>query len=127
MKKLTTISVSLILIALVSTGTFAQNYKKLSDFPEYVKKTNPYKRFAWFFQPKAFPYDSFPCVYANNVASEEFLKIKESNSRNLFEWNPKGPSGIHESWSKWGVVSGRIRALAVHPTNINIVYSTVLS
>ena len=38
-------------------------------------------------------------------------------------WSPIGPTGVVSTWpSQWGVVSGRVRALAVHPTDPNTAY-----
>jgi photosystem II stability/assembly factor-like uncharacterized protein len=37
-------------------------------------------------------------------------------------WHPVGPAGIETEFSNWQTVSGRVRAIAVHPTDPNTVY-----
>jgi len=126
MKKLLKATISLALITIFSLGAIAQNYSKLSDFPEHIKKRKPFKRFAWDFEQRAFPYDTVPFYYANEVANAEMKRIAEkgSQNKNQITWYPKGPVGVLStgSWSDWGIVSGRVRAIAVHPTDPETVY-----
>ncbi len=126
MKKLTLFFSSLILTAIFSASTIAQQYTKLSDFPEHFKKRKPFKRFAWDYTQRAYPYDTVPYTKAIKTFDIEIDRILSlENRRNkLIEWVPKGPAGVLGTgdFSNWGVVSGRIRAIAVHPTDPLIVY-----
>ena len=110
---------SLLLLAIFSLGTFAQDYSKLSDYPEHIRKTKPFKRFEWYFQQRAFPYDTLPFYHANEVFSAELKKKATlyNQYKGEITRNPKGPFGVQATgyWSDWGIVSGRVRAIAVHP------------
>jgi len=126
MKKTTTIITCLILTAIFSTGTIAQQYTKLSDFPEHIRKSKPFKRFEWFYQQRAYPNDTIPYFYASRVRVEEIKKIKQKRNqgKNLASWVSKGPSFADYTniLPHWDTVSGRVRALAVHPTDHQKVY-----
>jgi len=126
MKKTTLFFTSLILTAIFSIGTIAQHYTKLSDFPENVKKTKPFKRFEWFYQQRAFPYDTVPYNYANKVFYNEIKRIKkdQNQSNKLITWSPKGPAGVQSSlsYANWGFVSGRVTTIAIHPNNPGVLY-----
>ncbi len=126
MKKQILFIASLILTAIFCTGTIAQQFKKLSDFPEHFKKRKPFKRFAWDYTQRAFPYDTIPYTRAVRIYDEEIDKIlmDENRQNSSLTWTPRGPSGIvgTYSYSNWGVVSGRVRAIAIHPTDPLTVY-----
>ncbi|MCK4662374.1 MAG: T9SS type A sorting domain-containing protein [Bacteroidales bacterium] len=107
-------------------STIAQNYSKLSDFPEEIRKTNPFKRFEWAYTQRAFPYDTIPYMYAQKVANKEMDKIKSGfyKTKSQMNWQAKGPFGftLIPYYASFGICSGRIRALAVHPTDPLTVY-----
>ena len=54
------------------------------------------------------------------------IKLDFDKNNKLISWYPKGPVNVEQNpdWGlfHWGIVSGRIRAIAVHPTNPDIVY-----
>lgn len=125
MKKQFTIISSLILFTIFSTGLIAQQYKTLSDFPEHIKNTNPFKRFAWDFTQRAFPYDTLPSSKAAWIFRNEIKKMRypEFKHSNILNWEFKGPKGVlFATYPWWGNISGRVRAIAVHPADTNTVY-----
>jgi len=126
MKKTALFFTCLVLTAIFCTGLIAQQYTKLSDSPEYVKKSKPFKRFEWFYQQRAFPDDTVSGIYASQVYYNEIDRIKKNEDKNnqLITWHPKGPIGVEgTSWySNYGIVSGRVRTIAVHPNDPLTVY-----
>jgi photosystem II stability/assembly factor-like uncharacterized protein len=87
-----------------------------------VKKTNAFKRYKWQYQQIAYPYDTIPMYKYSTELKKEVNKIN-SKLRKIgeeVEWSPIGPTGIENPrWCSplWGVSSGRVRAVAVHPTD----------
>jgi len=126
MKKQLQIITTLILVATFSMSGGSQNIKRLSDFPEHFKERKPFKRFAWDYTQRAYPYDTVPYTRAIKTYNKEIDRILSLESRQnpLIEWNPRGPAGVLGTgyYSNWGVVSGRIRAIAVHPIDPLTVY-----
>jgi hypothetical protein len=121
-------NLSLLFIAflLLQPTTLAQQASIWDQVPEEVRKTNPFKRFEWHYKQIAFPYDTIPMhIYATEI-EREIHKINSQLRKTDSEiiWSPIGPTGIiNPSWSShWGVSSGRVRAVAVHPTDPLTVY-----
>ena len=51
--------------------------------------------------------------------TKEIQKAKSNASKNSDDltWSSVGPAGVQCGVPQWGVVSGRVRAIAVHPTD----------
>jgi len=126
MKKLILFILSLTLITIFSTGTIAQQFTKFSDFPENVKNSKQFQRFEWFYQQRAFPYDTVSSIYANQVYYNEIQRIKKNQDLNnkLMTWYPKGPIGVEGTsyYSNFGIVSGRVKTIAVDPSDPETLY-----
>jgi photosystem II stability/assembly factor-like uncharacterized protein len=98
-------------------------YSSIWDqFPEEVKKTNPFKRFKWHYEQIAFPYDTIPMykyvAEFKNEANKINSKLRKTDSQ--VDWSSIGPTGIENPSfhsPHWGVSSGRIPSIAVHPTD----------
>jgi len=122
------LSITLFYIILLLTGFSlpAQNYSRLTEFPEYIRNSKPFQRFEWFYTQRAYPYDTIPYTYAARVADREIKKIKESarQKTTFTTWISKGPAGVDYTDLRpyWDTVSGRVKALAVHPTDPLTVY-----
>lgn len=91
-------------------------------FPEELKKTNAFQRFKWQYKQIAFPYDTIPMYKYSTELKKEVNNIhsKFRKTDSEIEWSPIGPTGIENpNWLSphWGVSSGRVRAVAVHPTD----------
>ena len=109
------------------TSTMAQYASIWDRFPEEVRKTNAFKRFKWHYQQIAFPYDTIPIHKYRTELKNEITKINSQlrKIRSEVEWFPIGPTGIENpSWLSphWGISSGRVRAVSVHPTDPLTVY-----
>jgi photosystem II stability/assembly factor-like uncharacterized protein len=90
-----------------------------------IKERNSFKRFEWFYRQRAFPYDTLSIHTYYYEREKEIIKegIAESNGENVLLWSAVGPSGIISGFpAHWGQMSGRVRGIAVHPTDANIVY-----
>ena len=78
-----------------------------------LKNDQPDKALLWYYEQRAYPNNSIP----DNWRSEAYRHISLnnvslSNSPNALTWTQLGP----------GNIGGRIRAIAVHPTDPNTVY-----
>ncbi|MFC2102948.1 choice-of-anchor D domain-containing protein [Bacteroidota bacterium] len=111
---------------LLPVSILSQQKSIWDDIPEDIKQTKPYKRFEWFYKQRAFPYDTIPQYRFLETVEREKEKIKSRFGKisSLPEWTSVGPNGIQPPnyLSHWGIVSGRVRALAIHPTDPLIVY-----
>jgi photosystem II stability/assembly factor-like uncharacterized protein len=111
---------------LLPGSIIAQQKSIWDDIPEDIKQTKPYKRFEWFYKQRAFPYDTIPQYRFIETVEREKEKIKSRFGKitNLPEWTSIGPNGLQPPnyLSHWGLVSGRVRALAIHPTDPLTVY-----
>ena len=61
--------------------------------------------------------------------TKEIQKAKSNASKNSDDltWSSVGPAGVQCGVPQWGVVSGRVRAIAVHPTDPLTLYIGVAS
>jgi len=108
-------------------GSIMAQQKSIWDrIPEDIKQTKPYQRFEWFYKQRAFPYDTIPQYKYIEIVEREKERIKTSRSKisDLPVWTSIGPNEINSlpALSHWGILSGRVRALAVHPTDPLTVY-----
>jgi len=110
------------LTVIISLDVFPQKSSFWSRIPESIKSRKVYKRFEWDYKQRAFPYDTIPGTRYRQDISREILKIKYNNKADLdnCEWHSIGPVGVN--YDPWGIVTGRIKALAVHPTDPNTIY-----
>lgn len=111
----------LFLCFLTIANIYPQDAKKWDEAPESVKSRKYFKRAEWFFRSRSVPFDTI-CVTKLN---SEYRKEKAKKTTEVFnnQWQPIGPIGIISHFpSHWGVSSGRVRGIDVHPTNPNIVY-----
>lgn len=95
--------------------------------PEAIKSRNSYKRLEWFYSPRLNEYGVFPKEFIDMQKKAEMLKMPSVSNKSLGQWTNIGPLGIDFSADgmvhQWGVVSGRVKGLAVDPTNPDIVYA----
>lgn len=122
--------VLLLLIVLISSEIISQ-YKSIWDaIPENIKEKNSFKRYEWFYRPRTDENGNLPKQHIEQQRKLEEEKILQANKLMKVKgtsdlWTNIGPNAIDMSSSfisYWGNVSGRIRGLAVHPTNPDIVY-----
>jgi len=122
MKKL----LKLTLIILFSLTTSIAQHASIWDQVPEEKKTNAFKRFEYLYRQIAYPYDTIPMhKYATELEKEiQKIKTQQRKTDTEFDWTFIGPTGIvNPNWcSHWGVSSGRIRAVAVHPSDPLTIY-----
>jgi hypothetical protein len=82
------------------------------------------KRENWFYYERAYPFGEIPAD-ARRLAWESRPGREKGRAQTLSQgvWSPIGPAPTEgfASAQNWGVTSGRINAVAVHPTNPNVV------
>ena len=113
---------SLILFIDLSYPQYASAWDQI---PQDVKERNFFKRYEWFYRQRAFPYDTVSTFTYFSEFRKEKQKIDELGELevNNLQWSQIGPSGIISGFpAHWGQMSGRIRGIAVHPTDPNTVY-----
>ncbi|MFZ1289031.1 MAG: hypothetical protein WAR79_03015 [Melioribacteraceae bacterium] len=110
---------------------FAQEPTEWENVPETIKRTNAFKRIEWFYRTRENESGAFPKEFIENQKAIELGKVKtifqkgnklQTTSDN---WTNIGPKAIDMTSSfipYWGNVSGRVRGVAVHPTDANTVY-----
>lgn len=114
----------LFFLIFLTGSSIAQQASIWDQVSDEIKETNSFKRFEWFYRQRAVPFDTIPSqVYFNELQNEMQKAIDDGyNSLNNLQWTPIGPTGINSGFpAHWGEMSGRVRGLAVHPTNPNIV------
>jgi hypothetical protein len=127
-KKFTTqfILAILLLFLLPDLSVFAQQASIWDRYPEEVKSRNWFKRYEWIMRPRMFPYDTLPIYTFRAELKKEMEKdrLNKGNGLSNIMWENVGPSGIiyGAPVQHWGENSGRIRGIAVHPTDPNTVY-----
>ena len=94
------------------------------ELPDHIKNRKAFKRAEWFSDQRRLPYDTFPIYTYAREMSREIQKALEnrSNGDAYPYWHSVGPKGIHTNFVNWSVTSGRVRAVAVHPTDPLTVY-----
>lgn len=111
--------------------TQAQQYKTIHDLPEQIKQRKAYQRALWFHNQRAYPYDTIPQHHYHQVMQQEINKAMsvQKQGNDFTFWTPIGPAGVQFTGytSHWGVTSGRIRAVAVHPEDPLTVYIAAAS
>lgn len=125
MKKFIMILFGLFALAMVNKDNSAQKNEKLQQVPEYAKKRKAYKRVEWFNQQRQEPDGNIPLdIYwaeRDKVIREVRLQ-KSAVEMSKVRWQTVGPHGVNALPDRWGVTSGRVRGVAIHPTNPDIVY-----
>lgn len=111
----------------------SQTVSKWDNVPEAIKKRNSFKRLEWFYRPRMNEQDVFPRQFIDKQKEAEYAKsqLKAGSEYLSAQWTNIGPVGIDCAGDvmvpHWGVLSGRVRGLAVHPTNPDIVYAGAAS
>ena len=126
------IAAAYIFISLLGIELFAQQANYWESIPEKIKNTNSFKRYEWFYRPRTDKNGRIPLEHISQQKLNEKQKIASQKKSKFYEvtgtsdlWTNIGPKAIDMSSSfvsHWGTVSGRIRGLAIHPTNPDIVY-----
>lgn len=107
----------------IGSAIFPLNAQSLWDqIPAKVKERKSYKRMEWFYRQRSAPQDTIP-VEQWRRELKAAVENQEKQSASGLSWSPIGPAGLVSTWpSQWGVVGGRVRAVAVHPTDPQTLY-----
>lgn len=121
MKKLFILFITLSFAA-QSFGQYASIWDQV---PAKIKERKSFKRLEWFYRQRAFPLDTIPLTKFFREKEKQISLDKFSLSKTTasVSWSAIGPRSIANGWpTQWGNFSGRIRGLAVHPIDPDIVY-----
>jgi photosystem II stability/assembly factor-like uncharacterized protein len=128
-KKFTSLSVILFCFVLLGTGQTVNPIQSGNSFrnsiPENIRERKAFKRAEYFFNQRAFPQDTIPVVKYRREMTKEIQKAKSrsTKAKSDLTWTSVGPSGVQFSLAPhMGIVSGRVRALAIHPTDPLTIY-----
>lgn len=92
--------------------------------PDNIKSRNAFKRAEWFYNQRAFPYDTIPATLFIREKDREIQKARSNRmkSSGFTTWKPIGPKGVKTTVINRGITSGRVRAIAIHPNDPLTVY-----
>lgn len=93
-----------------------------SKVSEDIRHSKPYLRHRWFYEQRAYPYDSIPVnAYQNSLDQrEELRRNTEAKIIPNFNWVSLGPTPGY--YFAYGNISSRIVTGAFHPADPNIIY-----
>jgi photosystem II stability/assembly factor-like uncharacterized protein len=97
------------------------------NVPDDIKNTNFFRRVDWFYLPRLNESGVFPKKFIDQQRAIEIAKanLQNETKNTSDQWTNIGPVGVDMSETEvphWGNISGRIRGLAIHPSNPDIVY-----
>jgi len=116
--KLTTINVFLLLAVIIFSTNFELIGQSISDYKPGEKIPKPVSRYHYYMQQRAYPFENIPDrAVVNSFEEKDIMSYKLSKNSNYTqslhnEWRLVGPSNI----------GGRVKSIAIHPDNDNIVY-----
>ncbi|MCP4708197.1 MAG: T9SS type A sorting domain-containing protein [Planctomycetes bacterium] len=104
-------------------AVFAQSGTSWDEYPDHIKERKMFKRYEWFYRQREMPDGTIPVQEYWNTRDREIARWGSETSRQL-SWEPVGPSAIDITMHlpHWGMLGGRVRAVAVHPFDENTVY-----
>ncbi len=126
------------LLFLIPASGFGQGNEN-PNIPDDVKNSNAFKRAQWFIDSRDIPSDEgkpaeeYFRLLTNEMERTGYYRKTETGGEfappppaGSLSWSNIGPAGIQANGalngSGWGTVSGRVRALAVHPSDANTAY-----
>lgn len=115
---------SVLLLSGQTNSTVSTQKSIKSEVPEQIRNSNQFKRAEYFYNQRAFPYDTIPLTRYYQEMDRELAKVKSGRlkSDDYPFWASVGPRGVQTPLVNWGTVSGRVRAIAVHPTDPQTVF-----
>jgi photosystem II stability/assembly factor-like uncharacterized protein len=128
MKTKILLSVFLFCSVLISSGqrnsSTSSEIQNSRNIPDHIRERKAFKRAEWFNNQRAFPNDVIPVAkYAKEVDREiQKTRTMRLKSSAPLTWTSVGPSGVKADVTHWGTISGRVRTVAVHPTDPLTVY-----
>lgn len=106
-------------------------YSVWDEVPDNIRNTKAFKRFEWFYRSRLDEKGDFPVEFISRQKELEISKVRNrgnsGDNPSSFSgvWTNLGPVGIDMASSfipYWGIATGRVRGIAVHPTDPNTLY-----
>ncbi|MDQ7063258.1 MAG: FG-GAP-like repeat-containing protein [candidate division KSB1 bacterium] len=120
------LAISLTVLIALPAALAAQQKRVQSkaEYAEWVKTRKAYKRVQWFNKQRQNPDGTIP---VDIYWAERGRVIREQRALGKavaghLEWQSVGPHGVNALPAHWGVTSGRVRGLAIHPQDPETVY-----
>lgn len=110
------------LMVLFTTVVFAQYQIDWDRFPDEVKERKSFIRYYEFHRIRQMEDGSIPVDIYWQVRDQELAKESRRIHPRELEWTNVGPSGVGSMQPHWGINSGRVRGLGVHPVDPNIAF-----
>lgn len=104
-------------------------FSQWDNVPQEMKNRNAFRRLEWFYRPRMNEQGFFPADFIDLQKQTEIEKMQSGPDLDLTaaQWSSLGPVGIDftsdPTIKQWGVVSGRVKGLAIHPANPNVLYA----
>lgn len=93
------------------------------DVPDDIANQKHFKRYEWYYRQRSMPVDSIPLYYHNEQLRMEEARNQSEGIQTQMSWEQLGPGAIISTFpTHWNTCSGRLRGLAVHPTDPGTVY-----
>ncbi len=120
----------IIFITVFFNSVIAQQESIWDRIPDAIKQSKAFKRTEWLVKQRAIPFDTVSAYTHQSELKKEMQKYSKGSFHrtNSLQWSSIGPAGINFTGGLyggppyWGRVSGRIRGMAIHPTNPDVVY-----
>ena len=94
------------------------------DHEQEIESDDADKRENWFYAERAYPFGEIPADARRRAWESRPGRGKSGDRVSPFAqgtWTPIGPAPSDGITSAWGPTSGRINAIAIHPTSPNVV------
>jgi len=117
--------VCLMMLAAVSAPMSWLVAQEIQDYQKVITGTKAYKRLEWFNKQRQNPDGTIPVdIYwaERERAIEEQHRLAKTSPAGHVQWESIGPHGVNALPNHWGTTSGRVRGLAIHPSNPDIAY-----
>ena len=97
--------------------------KPLTRLPQTAEefKENAEKRQEWFEFERTFPFEKIPDDARRNAWLARPADASFSDGAGVLQWQPIGPRSTVSDIPNWGLTSGRINAIAVSPSNPQLI------
>lgn len=119
----------LIFISIWVTAIFAQSDDIWDSYPRNVQNRKFFQRFKWFYEQRIDSEREIPVRAVQRARAEVLLDKRLKGAGNVLDspaqaltWQTVGPHSVDARIDHWQETAGRVRAIAVHPNDANIVY-----
>ncbi len=115
-------------LIIITNILIAQQTSLWDHVPDDIRETKVFKRYENFYRTRAWPGDIIPVGRYKAEKQKAVAEYENRENPNEANWTNIGPNGIVSTWpEQWGMCSGRVRGIAVHPTDPLIVYAGAAS